>query len=107
MARINEIDRKALFTNLKRVVIKIGTRVLTSRDNRIDERRIRRIAREIAQIHKQGIETVIVSSGSVGLGMGALGIRERPRQVPRLQATAAVDNLNISRHGHVSYSKEQ
>lgn len=87
---MGEIDRKALFARLKRVVIKIGTQVLTSEGSTIDPNRIRKVAREAARIRERGIDTVIVTSGAVGAGMAALKLTKRPKLLPQLQAAAAV-----------------
>jgi glutamate 5-kinase len=84
------IDRAALFAGIKRVVIKLGTRMVIDTDRTVAEKRLQRFAAEIAQIQAGGIDVVIVTSGAVGVGMGVLGLTERPKQVPRLQATAAV-----------------
>ena len=84
------INRENLLRPVRRMVIKIGTRVLAPDNNTIDIGRVKKIAKEIAGIHQLGIDTIIVSSGAVGLGMGALGIKKRPQPVPKLQATAAV-----------------
>lgn len=73
----------------RRLVAKVGTRLVT-RGARLDGRMIGRIADECAEARRAGAEVILVSSGAVAAGMGALGLRARPRDLPRLQAAAAV-----------------
>jgi len=74
----------------RRIVIKLGTRVLTSGVSDLDTGRIAAICRQVAALRAAGTEVVIVSSGAVGLGMGRLGLARRPRELTRKQACAAV-----------------
>jgi len=83
-------DRSSLFQGVKRVVVKLGTRVVTVHDYTLNLRIIERLACEVSQLTKAGIQVAVVSSGAVGAGMGRLGLKERPRKIPELQATAAV-----------------
>jgi glutamate 5-kinase len=83
-------DRKTCFASVRRVVVKLGTRVVTVRDNELNEEVIAGLAKDIAQLFKNGIQVAVVSSGAVGAGMGRLGLANRPRKLAELQATAAV-----------------
>jgi len=83
------------FENIQRVVIKIGTRVLTGPDNLILRKRIDRLAAQIIEINKRGISTVLVSSGAVGAGIGRIGIKSYPRLIPERQAAAAVGQVQL------------
>lgn len=74
----------------RRIVIKIGTGVLTSGIGNLDTIRIHTLCEQIAALHKLGIEVVLVSSGAIGLGMGKLKLSERPSDLAQLQACAAV-----------------
>ena len=83
-------DRKALFAKVRRVVVKLGTRVLTASGNALNMGVIDRLAADVAGLRARGVHVAIVSSGAVGAGMGRLGLRYRPRRLAELQATAAV-----------------
>ncbi|MEM8868623.1 MAG: glutamate 5-kinase [Verrucomicrobiota bacterium] len=74
----------------KRVVIKLGTGVLTSGVGDLDTARIQALCRQVVQLRELGIEVVLVSSGAVGLGMGKLGLTKRPKDLASVQACAAV-----------------
>jgi glutamate 5-kinase len=77
-------------TRPRRLVVKLGTGVLTSGVGRIDEARVASICAQVAQARAAGSEVLVVSSGAVGLGMGRLGLARRPRETARKQACAAV-----------------
>ena len=74
----------------RRIVIKVGSRVIVQASGRPDRRRIRRLVSDVARARKAGYEIVLVSSGAIASGMEALGIRQRPTAVPDLQMCAAV-----------------
>ena len=77
-----------------RVVIKIGSQILSSSEG-IDEVRIKELVRDLAALHDEGKELVIVSSGAVAAGMTRLGIKERPKTIPQKQALAAVGQIKL------------
>lgn len=84
------VDRRALLSGVKRVVLKIGTRVVTVHDNELNLKVIEQVAGEIAALRDSDVQVAVVSSGAVGAGMGRLGLKDRPKRIPELQATAAV-----------------
>lgn len=83
-------DREELFKDLRSVVVKLGTRVVTVHDNALNLPLIDRLAGDVAEIRENGLQVAIVSSGAVSAGMGRLGLKTRPRRIPELQAAAAV-----------------
>ena len=74
----------------KRIVIKLGTGVLTTGIGKLNTARIEAICAEIAALRARGIEVVVVSSGAVGLGMGRLALEKKPREISKKQACAAI-----------------
>jgi glutamate 5-kinase len=75
----------------KRIVLKFGSGILaTPRGTNLDPRQFARLTREIATLIASGHEVLVVSSGAVAAGLGALGLRERPDDLPTRQACAAV-----------------
>ena len=74
--------REAL-TDVRRVVVKIGSRVLIQKTGRPDMRRMRILIKQLSALHKAGKEVVVVTSGAVGAGVEALGLGERPGTLPR------------------------
>ncbi|WP_432404638.1 glutamate 5-kinase [Wukongibacter sp. M2B1] len=85
-----KIERKQHINHVKRIVFKIGTSTLTHSTGLLDLNRIENIVRQLTNIHNQGIEIVLVSSGAIGAGMGKLGLEKRPKTIPEKQAAAAV-----------------
>ena len=74
----------------KRVVIKIGTGVLTSGIGDLNTARIEVLCHQVKVLRDRGIEVILVSSGAVGLGMGKLALEQRPKDLAMLQACASV-----------------
>jgi glutamate 5-kinase len=87
--------RQDLLANVKRVVIKIGSRVLTGEDSGLDETIMGSIAAQVAHLRQGGREVIIVSSGAIAAGRKELGLEERPRTIPQKQATAAVGQTRL------------
>ena len=81
---------RASLKNAARIVVKLGTGVLTDSRKQPDLVQLTQLAAQITALHGQGKEVVVVSSGAVGAGMGALGFAKRPTELSDLQACAAV-----------------
>jgi glutamate 5-kinase len=79
----------------RRVVIKLGTGVLTSGIGQLDTTRIAAVCSQIAELRAGGTEVLVVSSGAVGLGMGRLGLKKRPAEVTKKQACAAIGQSRL------------
>ncbi len=82
--------RKEILSKVKRIVIKIGSRVLTGDSNGLDTDFLDALAEDVAGLRKSGREVVIVSSGAVAAGVKELGLAKRPSTIPQKQAAAAV-----------------
>lgn len=74
----------------KRIVIKLGTGILTRGPSGLDTDRIATLCNQINLLRERGIEVILVSSGAIGLGMGQLKLKKRPKDLTTLQACAAV-----------------
>jgi len=75
--------RQQTFAGVRRLVVKVGTGVLTGTG-------AAPIVAQIAQLHQQGKQVLLVSSGAIAAGMTALGLNARPRKLEQLQACAAI-----------------
>ena len=84
------------FSNARRMVVKLGTNLLTSGDGHMNEQRVRAFCAQVAHLRKKDIQVILVSSGAVGLGMGKLGLKKRPRAIEKLQACAAVGQSTLT-----------
>ena len=77
-------------TRARRVVIKVGTSSLTDRRSKLDPQKIKKLVREVVELRRVGKEALLVTSGAIGAGIGRLNLKRRPREMPMLQAAAAV-----------------
>ena len=92
-----------------RIVAKIGTASITDEHGVINVAAIARLADEVATLRARGDEVVIVSSGAVAAGVAALGLAQRPADMPTIQAVSAIGqsrlveayNIEFARHGLV------
>lgn len=87
---MSALTREEIIRQTKTLVVKVGTNVLTTKDGRLNRDRIHYLVEEICEIRSRDVNIALVSSGAVGAGMGRLGLLERPKLNPDLQATAAI-----------------
>lgn len=80
---------------MKRLVIKIGSNILTSRDEGLDLARIKSICDDISGVQDIGYSVTVVSSGAIAAGMKKLGLTEKPRDIMLKQAAAAVGQSSL------------
>jgi glutamate 5-kinase len=89
--------RQTILKEAKRVVIKIGSQVLTSGDQDLDTSFVCTLAAQVAAARRSGLEVLIVTSGAVAAGRGALGLTSRPKTIPQKQAAAAIGQSRLMR----------
>lgn len=94
---MNQKTRNDLFKNVRRVVVKVGTSILTTDTNRLDTSYIEELVEEIASLRRNGREVALVTSGAIAAGMKSLGLKKRPGDMATLQAAAAVGQSNLMR----------
>lgn len=83
-------NNRDLVRGCRRVVVKIGTSTLTHPNGQLNLRRIESLVREIADLHNQDMEVLVVSSGAIGVGATRMGYKKVPRTMPEKQALAAI-----------------
>lgn len=88
--------RYNLLERARRVVVKIGTGVLTDADGAFDRERFSRLCLELSAVASER-QLVVVSSGAIALGVERLGLKTRPRDIPGKQAAAAVGQSRLMR----------
>lgn len=79
----------------KRIVIKVGSSLVTNRGQGLDHPALARWVSQIAELRRLGREVVLVSSGAIAEGMQRLGWKQRPRALHELQAAAAVGQMGV------------
>ena len=78
-----------------RIVIKIGTSTLAHSTGHLNIRRVEQLCKVMSDIKNAGHEVILVSSGAIGMGVGKLGLRERPKDIPTKQAAAAAGQCEL------------
>jgi glutamate 5-kinase len=86
---------RASIKTAARLVVKLGTGVLTDSRKQPDPAQLEQLVAQVAALQKAGKEIVLVTSGAVGAGMGALGYEKRPSELAELQACAAVGQSRL------------
>ena len=89
----------------KRIVIKIGSSIITNDGNGIDEACLLSLVTQIAKLANDEKEIVVVSSGAIAAGLKILGITKRPRELSELQAAAAVGQMVLLKIYEQLFSK--
>jgi glutamate 5-kinase len=84
------VAKKSSEMPYKRIVLKFGTSLLTGGTSRLKQDRIQDLVRQVAQLHKRGIEPVVVSSGAIAAGRERLGLTRKIKGIPYRQVLASV-----------------
>ncbi len=84
-----------VLTSCKRIVVKVGSSLVTNQGAGLDLDALGKWARQIAVLNASGLEVVLVSSGAIAEGMQRLGWRTRPTLIHKLQAAAAVGQMGL------------
>lgn len=85
----------SIISNAKRIVIKVGTSTLTHKTGMLNIRRVERLVKVLADLKNSGKEIVFVTSGAIGVGVGKLGLPQKPTDIPTKQACAAVGQSEL------------
>lgn len=78
-----------------RIVVKVGTSTLAYQSGRLNIRHIEALSKTVSDLKNAGHEIIFVSSGAIGMGVGKLGLSERPSDMPTKQAAAAVGQCEL------------
>ncbi len=103
----NDMQRRSDLAHSKRLVVKIGSALLTGGGRGLDTPRISDWVGQIAQLRSRGMEVILVSSGSVAEGMSRLGWNTRPHTLHELQAAASVGQMGLVRTYETLFDQHQ
>ncbi len=78
-----------------RIVVKVGTSTLTHKTGNLNIRHVEKLCRVMSDLKNAGHELVLVSSGAIGMGIGKLGLRSKPTDMPTKQAAAAIGQCEL------------
>lgn len=80
---------------IKRIVVKVGTSTLTYETGKTNIRRMVKLCSVLADLHNAGLDVVLVTSGAIGVGVGKLGLPQKPQDIPGRQAAACVGQTEL------------
>jgi len=83
-------DRLEYLKSVKRLVVKVGTSTIAYPNGLLNLNRIDALVRQLTDLHNSGVEILLVTSGAIGVGVGKLGLKSKPKTIPEKQAAAAV-----------------
>ncbi len=87
--------RKKLLKKVHRVVIKLGSYVLTTPSGKLDRKVFTDVTQTVVQLRERNIDSILVSSGAIAAGSGRLGLKARPRHLAQEQAAAAIGQIRL------------
>lgn len=99
--------RKEIFSDIKRIVIKVGSSILASTERGLHYNVFSQLAKEISDLKRQGYEIALVSSGAIAAGMEKLGLKSRPISITQKQATAAIGQTRLMNIYEKFFSRHQ
>jgi glutamate 5-kinase len=88
-------DPRQSLKKARRVIVKVGTALLTGNSTTVDRRFLFRLCEAVDALCRQGREVAIVTSGAIGAGCGVLGFAKRPSTLPERQACAAAGQVEL------------
>jgi len=97
--------RQDIMRGVRRVVVKIGTSLLTAGAGGVRRSMIERLARQVSRLRETGRQVIIVTSGAIGAGLEPLGYARRPKTLPSLQACAAVGQAQLMKMYEASFRR--
>ena len=89
----------------KKIVVKVGTSLLTYENGKINLQRMEKLVRVLADLSNSGREVVLVSSGAVGVGLGMIGLENKPDKLVKKQALAAIGQSRLMDHYDARFRK--
>ncbi|HON05164.1 MAG TPA: glutamate 5-kinase [Candidatus Ratteibacteria bacterium] len=98
LTKNNQIpERKKIIASVKRVVIKIGTNVLTAESHQLDTSLMEHLCQQVCWLMAKKKQVIVVTSAAIGAGMQILGWKKRPVKMEKLQAAASVGQSRLMR----------
>ncbi len=91
------MKHREILKDKKRIVVKIGTGLISHENGSINLQRMEKLVRVLADLHNMGKEVLLVSSGAVGAGMGKISSGKKPETIIEKQALAAIGQAELLR----------
>ena len=87
-------EQRAALADVKRIVVKVGSSTISD-GARLNEAALDGLVHDLALVKQDGVEVILVTSGAIAAGWPQLGLKQRPQTLPRLQAAAAVGQIQL------------
>lgn len=87
-------EPRAALSNVQRVVVKVGSSTISD-NGLLNEAALDGLVHDLALVKQRGVEVILVTSGAIAAGWTQLGLKQRPQTLPRLQAAAAVGQIQL------------
>ncbi len=97
--------RQNVIAPAERIVLKVGTNAVCAAGGGVNRRAVDDLADQVARVMAKGVSVTLVASGAIGAGLRELGLSERPRTMPMLQACAAVGQGQLMREFHDAFAE--
>ncbi|MES2789853.1 MAG: glutamate 5-kinase [Planctomycetota bacterium] len=97
MTESHAAHRRQIIESARTLVVKVGTNALSKPDDTLDVDKIANLTEQLHHVRQSGRQVVLVSSGAIGSGLGILGLKKRPDDLPHLQAAAAIGQAHLIR----------
>jgi len=107
MKQDNTVFERQVFSSVRRIVVKVGSSLVTDQGRGLDQAQINSWAAQLAWLRQQGVDVVLVSSGAVAEGMVRLGMSERPHALNIQQAAAAVGQAGLVQAYETAFQTHQ
>ena len=101
------MKRKELLGEVERIVIKVGTTTITKGSSTASKEMMDSIARQVKELKDQGKEVLIVTSGAIGIGLNALGVKPNPNDIPMRQAASSVGQSILMQKWNESFQEQR
>ena len=100
------MERKELLVEVERIVIKVGTSTITRGSSTASKEMMDSIAKQVKELKGQGKEVLIVTSGAIGIGLKAMGVKPNPNDIPIRQAASSVGQSILMQKWIESFQQE-
>jgi glutamate 5-kinase len=97
MTESHAAHRRQIIESARTLVVKVGTNALSKPDDTLDVDKIANLTEQLHHVRQSGRQVVLVSSGAIGSGLGILGLKKRPDDLPHLQSAAAIGQAHLIR----------
>jgi len=105
MSSLNSVPAKSAVASARRIVVKVGSSLVTNEGRGLDLAAVGEWAQQIAALHAAGRQVILVSSGAIAEGMARLGWARRPHAMHELQAAAAVGQMGLVQAYEVAFAR--